>query len=231
MRYPSLLAALAIGVVASHAMAATPVIGTTSGVWVHPTPSASPIAVTGVGTANFTWGVGSGSPPNQLNFISNAFSSTTETPFKVGSIRYFNGTTESGTVPDSVQLALTLSFSAPALPGVVSGYTFNLVSTPNTSDPTASADFVDLPSAFSSTLFTIGSTTYNVKLIGFENIVGDGFLASDSQSFHVREGGTASADLYAEVTTETAAVPEPANVALMLAGLGMMGLVARRRRH
>ena len=109
---------------------------------------------------------------------------------------------------------------------MVSDYTFNIVTTPNTADPDASADFLDLPSAFSTTSFAIGGTTYNVKLTGFGDIVGDGFLASDSLALHVREGGTASADLFAEVTTEVAAVPEPQNVALMFAGLGMMGLVA-----
>ena len=89
---------------------------------------------------------------------------------------------------------------------------------------------LDLPTTFSTTSFPIGSTTCNVKPTGFEDIVGDGFLTSDDTALHVREGGTASADLFAEVTTQTAAVPEPQNMALMFAALGMTGLVARRRR-
>jgi hypothetical protein len=201
-------------------------------VWVNPTPSASPVVTTGVGTYSFTWGnsSGLGSNPNSLTFTDSSFSSSTETPFKVGSISYFNGTTAAGSVPDSVQLSLTLNFSSPAIPSVSSAYSFNLVSTPNTADPNASADFVDLPSTFGTTLFTIDGTTYDVKLVGFENVLGDGFLASNSQSFHVREGRSASADLYAEVTTQTAAVPEPENLALMLGGLGVLGFVASRRR-
>ena len=112
----------------------------------------------------------------------------------------------------------------------MSSYLFTLNTTPNTDDPVASADFVDLPSAFSTTDFLIGSTTYRVKLTGFQNIIGDGFLASSPLQFHVEEGQTASADLYAEVTTQTAAVPEPETYALMLAGLAAVGSIARRRR-
>lgn len=211
---------------------ADPVSGNTSGVWVHPVPSAPPIVTGGVGTPVFTWGTPDGTPANQVAFdkLGGTFSSTTETPFKVGKITYFNGTTASGTTPDSVDLALTLTFLNPALGSITSDYTFKIVTTTNTSDPDASADYLYLPTAFSTTSFLIGGTTYNVKLTGFSDIVGDGFLASDDLALHVREGGTASADLFAEVTTQTSAVPEPQNLALMLAGLGMMGLVARRRR-
>jgi hypothetical protein len=231
MRLNAILAGCALAVAALRAVA-DPVSGSTTGAWIHPDPAASPIATTGVGTSTFTWGVAAGTPtPNILGFhaVAGGFSSVTETPFKVGSISYYNGTTESGTTPDSVDLALTLDFTDPAIPAVTSDYTFKLVSTPNQGkDPDADADYVYLPSAFSATSFVIGSTTYNVKLTGFENIVGDGFLTSNDLAFHVRENGTASADLFAVVTTQTA-VPEPQAVALMLAGLGMLGLLARRR--
>jgi len=232
MRLVSIALAAALGATALPSFA-DPVSGTMSGNWVNPNPSGGAIVTSGVGTPVFTWGTPSGTPANKVTFdnIGGHFSSTTETAFKVGTISYFNGTTATGTTPDSVDLALTLDFADPALGAIVSNYTFNIVTTTNTGDPDASADYLDLPTAFSSTAFLIGGTTYNVKLVGFENIVGDGFLTSDAFALHVREGGTASADLFAEVTTQTAAVPEPQNVALMLAGLGMMGLVARRRRH
>lgn len=232
MRLDTCLLAAALGAAALPGFAA-PVSGSVTGTWVDPTPSAAPIVTTGAGTPTFTWGHSTGvTPPNSVAFDkgTGSFASVTETSFKVGRITYFNGTTDVGSTPDSVQLALTLNFADPALGPVTSDYTFNIVTTTNTADPDASADFLDLPTAFSTTSFLIGSTTYNVKLTGFENIVGDGFLASDDLALHVREGGTASADLFAEVTTQTAAVPEPQNMALMFAGLGVLGLVARRRR-
>ena len=223
-----IVAALALSLISAHAAFAQPVAGSTSGVWVSPNPSAAPIVTTGVGTSAFTWG--EGAPPNTLTFAGGLFGGVLETPFKVGTITYFNGSTTLGTTPDSINLSLTLNFGTPALPSVVSSYLFTLNTTPNTDDPVASADFVDLPSAFSTTDFLIGSTTYRVKLTGFQNIVGDGFLASSPLQFHVEEGQTASADLYAEVTTQTAAVPEPETYALMLAGLAAVGSIARRRR-
>ncbi len=229
MRFDTLFLAAALGAAALPAFA-DPVSGTTSGVWVNPDPSAAPIVTTGAGTPTFTWG--ESAAPNSLAFDKGpgAFATVTESAFKVGKITYFNGTTTIGTTPDTVDLALTLNFAAPALGAIVSDYAFKLVTTPNTDDPIASADYVYLPTAFSTTSFLIDGTTYNVKLAGFENVVGDGFLSSDNLSFHVEEGRTASADLYAVVTTEVSTVPEPQNLALLVAGLGMMGLVARRRR-
>lgn len=231
MRLVSIALAAVFGATALPVFA-DPVSGTISGAWVNPNPSGAPIVTSGVGTSTFTWGEPSGTKANSVNFNSNGgnFLSTTETKFKVGTVTYFNGTTAAGTTPGSVDLALTLNFADPALGPVTSNYTFNIVTTDNTGDADGDADYLNLPTAFSSTSFLIGSTTYNVKLADFENIVGDGFLISDEFSLHVREGGTASADLYAVVTMQTFAVPEPQNVALMLAGLGMMGLVARRRR-
>ncbi|MEP6501805.1 MAG: choice-of-anchor K domain-containing protein [Betaproteobacteria bacterium] len=232
MRFNSIVAACALAVAALQAVA-DPVSGSTSGTWVNPTSGAG-IVTTGVGTPAFTWGDGSAGDtgPSSVDFaaVAGGFSTVTETPFKVGTLTYFNGTTALGSTPDSVQLALTLDFLSPTIPSVTSDYTFDIVTTSNTDDPDASADFLNLPSAFSTTSFVIGGTTYNVKLTGFSNIVGDGFLASDDLALHVREGGTASADLFAVVTTEVAVVPEPQSIALLLAGLGMVGGMARRRR-
>jgi hypothetical protein len=228
MNFRTMALAAAFGFAFAQAQAAD-VEGSTSGVWVNPLPGSA--TVTGVGTPVFTWGdsTGFGTPPNQLGFAGNAFASAFETKFKVGTISYFNGTTLLGTTADTVDLSLSLNFTSPALGAVVSNYGFALNTTPNVGTPDENADFVSLPSLFSTTSFLIGSTEYRVKLTGFENVVGDGFLVSSDTEFHVREGGTASADLYAVVTT--APVPEPETYALMLAGLGAVGMVARRRRQ
>ncbi|MEP7302735.1 MAG: choice-of-anchor K domain-containing protein [Caldimonas sp.] len=231
MKFAHALAGLALGLAALPIAFAQPVSGTTAAAWNNPLPTGPAIVTTGVGTAFFTWGDSSafGTNPNSLLFEGDSFVGVLESPFKVGKITYYNGTTAIGSTPDSVDLSLTLNFTTPALPPVVGSYLFTLNTTPNTADPDESADFVNLPSAFSSTDFLIGSTTYRVKLVGFDNIVGDGFLTSDAFQLHVREDATASADLYAIVTTQ--AIPEPETYALLLAGLAAVSVATRRRRR
>ena len=228
MKLHSILTMLVLATMAASAKPA-PVAGSSSGQWVSPNPSGGSIVTTGVGTPDFTWGDASAFElgNNSLSFSGASFASVTETPFMVGSIQYHNGTTALGSTPDFISLALDLNFGAPSIGHVISTYVFGLNSTPNSDDPDASADFVSLPSGFSTTSFAIGSVIYNVKLTGFQNIHGDGFLASSASEFHVREGGIATADVYAVVTTQM--IPEPQTYALMLAGLGAMGMVVRRR--
>ena len=160
MRTVRIVASLALALALSPVFG-QPVSGTTSGTWINPNPSAAPIVTTGVGTSAFTWGDGTGfgTGPNSLTFAGGAFAGVLETPFKVGTIAYFNGTTAIGTTADTINLQLALNFGVPALPPVVGSYLFTLNTTPNTGDPDGDADFVDLPSAFSSTDFLIGTTT------------------------------------------------------------------------
>lgn len=231
MNLARLTVAASMGLCALNA-AAVDVSGTTSGTWVNPVPAVG-ITSTGLGTANVTFG----SPadevgPNAFAFSGTAFSSPTEVAFKVGSMRYYNGTTAAGSNPGTFDLALTLSFADAAIGNVASNFTFQLESTTNGGeDPDADADFVTLPSPFSATTFTIGSTSYTVKFTGFQNVMGDGFLTSDASVLHVREGSFATADLFASVTTKVAAIPEPQTYALMGMGLAAMAWVARRRKH
>ncbi|CAN5460815.1 hypothetical protein BH11PSE9_BH11PSE9_20270 [soil metagenome] len=222
-------AAVALFVAIGHAFAAD-VGGTTAAAFTDPAPVTA--TTTGVGTSVFTWGIGSGTEPSQLSFIGGAFASSFETPFKVGSLSYFNGAIEPDTGAESVRLNLTLDFTQPALGLISSSYKLDLINTPNVDDPDAAADYVYLPSAFSTTSFTIDGTEYRVKLTGFQNVTGDGFLDSNSQQFHVREAGTASADLFAVVTSQALPpVPEPSTYVLMMGGLVALGAFARRQRQ
>ena len=206
------------------------VSGSASGVFVNPQPAGA--VTTGVGTSDLKYGVGfGGSLPNELSFSGSTFAGPFETPFTVGTLSYFNGTTFQGTEPSAVDLAVTIAFTAPVgLGAVLSTFTLSLNSTPNFGTPDQNADFVFFPSSFSTTVFDIGGTSYTVKLLGFDNVVGDGFLASDGNELHVREGSRATAGLLAVVTSQVPAVPEPSTWAMMFLGFASVGFMAHRRK-
>ena len=185
------------------------VTGAATATFVNPQPSSPPVVVFNVGTNNFSWGGGGFDPINTLRFDGSSFAANYESPFKLGTLSYYNGLSVAGTEPDTVDLAVKLQFSDPVIPDVTSNFTLQLISTPNDSTPDANADFVKFGNVFSDTSFIVGATTYRVKITGFQNIIGDGFLVSDTSQFHVREGSVAVADLYGIVTTQAPAVPEP----------------------
>lgn len=218
----------ALGTAPSYAV---PVTGSATGIFVNPQPAGS--TVTGVGTSDFKYGdnTGQNSPMNELSFAGSSFNGQTETKFKVGTLTYFNGVTVVGTSPLTVDLQLTTTFTAPSLGPVPSTFSLSLVVTPNTGTPAENADYVLFPSSYSSSTFLIGSTTYTVKIVDFENVMGDGFLPSDGTQLHVLEGGRASADLYAVVTSQISGVPEPSTWAMMLLGFAGVGFMAYRRKN
>ncbi|MEZ0233177.1 MAG: choice-of-anchor K domain-containing protein [Methylophilaceae bacterium] len=214
------------------AQAETSISGTASGIWVNPQ---TPQTTTGVGTSSFSWGLTQ--PPsisNLLTFtpVSSSFSGLTEAPFKVGTISFRNGTTRVGSpLPEYVSLAITLNFTSPNIPSVSNSYIFDLITTLNTADPNASADIVKLPSYFPTTSFIIDDTEYFVQLSGFQNVIGDGFLSSNSSELRVRESLSATADLYAIITTQALPVPEPSEYALLLAGFIALAGISRLRKN
>jgi hypothetical protein len=208
------------------------ITGTSSGTFVNPLPAGS--FVTGVGTSNFTFGDPStfGTGPSRLIFTGAPFNTSTETDFRIGTLSYFNGTVTADPPgpPASVDLRVQLTFSTPPVGVQNSDFRLQLINSPNTGTPDQNADAVVFPTAFSSTVFSFGGAQYTLQILGFRNVVGDGFLTSDPFRFNVREGLTASADLFGRVTANfPQAVPEPATVTSLAIGVVVLAGYARRR--
>jgi hypothetical protein len=205
--------------------------GTSSGVFVNPTGPAG-MVTTGVGSSFFTWGDGTafGSPPSSLQFTGTLFSGLFEAEFSFGTLSYFNGTIAGGTEANSVDLLTTLAFTLP--PGITQDFSFlfQLINTPNTTDPAASADIVQLGTAFDPTSsFTGGGTEYFLQFTRFGNVGPGGFITGVDE-FHVLEGQTASAQVFGKLTSSPVnpEVPEPCT--MLLLGSGLAGLVGLRRK-
>ena len=88
---------------------------------------------------------------------------------------------------------------------------------PNVTDADAGTDFdaAYANPAFSQSVFTLGAGTYRIS----------GTLA---QSVFAADGSPLNASVGA-VSLTVAAIPEPSTYAMLLAGLGFVGLLARRR--
>jgi hypothetical protein len=203
---------------------AADVQGSSSAVFINPQPSFADVS--GTGTNFFSFGSAVDSVgPSTLGFSSAAFSTNFGTPFKLGTLTFFNGTIAGNSGADSVDLSTTLNFTAPSIPSTTSDFSLILNNTTNTSDPDASADFVYFSGVGSVNSFLIDGIAYNVKISGFQNVIGDGFLTSDSTQFRVREASSATADLFGVVSIANN-VPEPGSLALI--GLGLAGFAGAR---
>ena len=211
------------------AEAGLPLVGTSAGVFVNPVGPVGMIA-DGVGTNFFSWGNAIfGTPQSSLGIAGVGFSTQTETVFSFGTLTYFNGTIASGTQADAVDLLVTLMLTTPA--GVNTPFSFNLqlINSPNTSDPIASADIVNFPSFYPSTVFDYDGVLHTLQIVGFGTVSGGGYTTSSS--FNVLENQSASVDLLGVVTSDVSnVVPEPGSLALLGLGLSAMAGGLRRRR-
>lgn len=70
--------------------------GTTSGIFIGPM-GPSTMFKSGVDTRSFSWGTGVGTPPSLLKSFTTSFADSTDQPFALGSLNYFNCTVRAGT--------------------------------------------------------------------------------------------------------------------------------------
>ena len=147
--------------------------------------------------------------------------------FDLGNLYYRNGTILGRTGASSVNLALALNFSTPSgLAPVTTSFTSDLINSPNTSDPVASADTVSLRNSFAPVNFTDASGNRYFLELSFrvdQNTL-DGTLSTSDQ-FKVFEGGQGRAELLGRFTTQ--AIPEPSSA--LLAVFGLVALLRRKR--
>lgn len=217
------LCAVAILMLASASAWAVTFTGTSSGTWSNPVSAQASPTYSGVGTNYFTWGV----PATEVSSVLYAgapFSTDAFTTFAVGGLTYHNGGIYSETGVDGVDLNLDLTFTSPFADTETFSFTFTIFDTLNTSDPEASADYLYLPGSYPSTFFNYDGCDYTLKLLGFSQDGG----ATIADTFHVLEGASTEALLYAQITNP-APVPEPCT--MLLVGAGLAGLAGLRRRR
>lgn len=172
--------------------------GSGSAIFLNPTPSSA--VVSGVGTSGFSWGTPlSGSSSSNLNFSGQAFTADFDSSFSVGTLRYFNGTINSGTQADSVDMVVTIQVSMPGGGDQSFTQTLTLINTPNTSDPIASGDIVRLPTSIPEIKFDVGGIEHTLRIEGFGTISGAGGASSIDRFFALEEG-SASAELIASIS-------------------------------
>ena len=146
-------------------------IGTNSFSWGTPNPTSS--SVTFVGNSNI---VIPGTPPGAVYGSANQANRPT---FSLGTLTYVNGTTQLGTEATGVQLDTTVTFTVPfqTAPATLHAM-FGINTTPNTTDPIASADQLNLLTNLSTVTFTTpDGVTTGIEPVGFKEATPTGFVA------------------------------------------------------
>lgn len=235
MRHVSVALAL-LALTAVPASAAPLDITSIVGSWQNADPASSVTAIDNQadqGTDQIRWGgedgnINSGSG---YNFTPGADLLDVQlgTAFALGTFTHVNNVIPIGSSIESVQY--DFSFSTNGVPASISDvFSFSHNETPNFEPcPTGSVstcdDIVSIGSLSIDQLINVGGQLFFFNLIGFST---DGGLTIKSD-FLSAEGSSNSAVLYAMVTAQPTAIPEPTSLLLFGAGLTAVGLHLRLR--
>ena len=86
---------------------------------------------------------------NSLRFVGSNFNATVNTPFKLGTITYFNGTNNNGTT--SIDLKISVNLTNVPEKNFVLSAPLALINTDNTNDPVASVQSLQRHTGFECT--------------------------------------------------------------------------------
>jgi hypothetical protein len=235
MKILCIVALLILTVVGTSFAVTFDVTGTTGSAFLNPVyePNGAAWGVFGPGNISFQWGdpgtFGVGS--SKLTFAGTPFQGYFETPFKIGTLTYFNGTNVLQTAATNIDLRIQLALTTPTTVSPYYDFGLGLITTPDTNGPIA--DYVLFPSSFGSGAdFLYGGNSYTLQLTGFQNASSGGYFDTGGEliGFHVDEGATATADLYGKLTVNRNVVPEAGTLGLAFSGLvGILGFARRRK--
>ena len=209
-------------------------VGTTSALFTNSQPGSA--TVTGVGTSSFSWGIGD---PSALGFAGTAFDTTPGTKFKIGTLAFHNGVIRSGSGAASVDFEVPINFTN--IPELNFSFKtkFTLINTLNVDgDPIASADSVSIGS-FGYTFNVLEGATATVDVmatltaplsgtpgtVGINGALFDPTPFDVSPTYSILITGLQNASAGGFISQ----IPEPAAPVMMVLGLGVIGLLGRRR--
>lgn len=155
---------------------------------------------TGQKSPTFFWGDPAtvDNKQNQLDFTGASFANVApDEEFVVGALTYYNGTTYAGTNATSVQIAIDLNLTTPAVKESLN-FTFKLLSTSNLGkNADVDADYVYIPDVSTNFRTVIKGQTFALVL-RFGEHSANGFTTIDT--FHAHEGKTLRGTIYGRLT-------------------------------